>query len=167
LSRAINRLACAFAVLAAALGAAGCAAKAPVVEPPPAPVSVVVTASATPDANPDAEGRASPVLVRVYQLADATAFTKAELLPLWDQEAATLAASLVGRHELRLEPGGDGEVGFELDPRVRSIAVAAAYRDFRSASWRAVAPVPERPVPGTTLRLVVDVESRTVAARWQ
>jgi type VI secretion system protein VasD len=153
-------------MLAAALCAAGCA-KAPVVEPPPAPVSIVVAASATSDANPDAEGRASPVLVRVYQLADATAFTKAELLPLWDQEAATLAASLVARHELRLEPGGDGQVGFELDPRVRSIAVAAAYRDFRGANWRAVAQVPDRPAPGSTLRLVVDVERLTVAARWQ
>jgi type VI secretion system protein VasD len=126
-----------------------------------------VTASATLDANPDAEGRASPVVVRIFELTDAAAFNGAELLPLWNQEAATLAASLVARHELRLVPGGDGEVGFELDPRVRSIAVAAAYRDFRSASWRAVAQVPERPMPGTTLRLVVDVEGRTIAARWQ
>lgn len=142
-------------------------AKAPVVAPPPAPVTVVVEAGAGPDANPDRDGRASPVVLRVYQLADDAAFGKAEFFALWDREQETLAAASVGRHELTLAPGGRGEARFTLDPRVRSIGVAAALRDFRGVSWKTSVAVPEQAAPGSTLRLVVDVDSRAVAARWQ
>ncbi len=145
-------------------------AKAPVIEPPPPPpppVSVVVEAVAAADVNPDPEGRASPVIVRVYQLADDAAFGKAELFPLWDQEAQTLAATVVGRHEMRLAPGGRGEFAFKLDPKVRSIGVAAAYRDFRNATWKTSVAIPVEPVPGSTIRLVVSVGGSAVTARWQ
>lgn len=155
------------AVLAAAsVVLATACAKAPVVEPP-APVTVVVDAGAGPDANPDREGRASPVVLRVYQLADDAAFGKADFFALWDREQETLAAAAVGRHELTLAPGSRGEARFTLDPRVRSIGVAAALRDFRGISWKASVAMPEQPLPGSTIRLVVAVDSRAVTARWQ
>lgn len=156
-------------LLAVAALVAACA-KAPVIEPPPLPpppVSVVVEVIAGADVNPDPEGRASPVVVRIYRLADDAAFGKAELFPLWDQEAQTLAATAIGRHELRLAPGGRGEITFKLDPQVRSIGVAAAYRDFRSASWKTSVAIPENPAPGSTIRLVVGVGGSAVTARWQ
>jgi type VI secretion system protein VasD len=156
-------------VLAVAVLVAACA-KAPVIEPPPPPplpVSVRVEAAAAADVNPDPEGRASPVIVRIYQLADDAAFGKAELFPLWDQEAQTLAATTVGRHEMRLAPGGRGEFAFKLDPQVRSIGVAAAYRDFRNATWKTSVAIPENPAPGSTIRLEVSVAGSAVTARWQ
>jgi len=153
-------------VVVAALLVAGCA-KAPVIEPPPPPVSVVVVVEATADVNPDVEGRASPVTVRVYRLADDASFAKAEFFPLWDQESATLAATAIGQHELRLAPGARDEVAFELDPKVRSIGIATAYRDFRSAAWKTSVAIPEQPAPGSTIRLLVSVQGRAVAARWQ
>jgi type VI secretion system protein VasD len=156
-------------VLAAAALVAACA-KAPVIEPPPPPpppVSVVVEAVAAADVNPDVEGRPSPVIVRIYQLADDAAFGKAEFFPLWNQEAQTLAAAAVGQHEMRLVPGGDGEYTFKLDPQVRSIGVAAAYRDFRNVTWKTSVAIPDQPVPGSTIRLVVGAGSGAVTARWQ
>jgi type VI secretion system protein VasD len=153
-------------LLAASLLAAGCA-KAPVVEPPPPPVSVLVEAVAAGDVNPDLEGRASPVIVRIYQLADEAAFAKAEFFPLWDSESATLATAVVGRNEIRLAPGARGEVRFKLDPKVGSVGVAAAYRDFRSISWRTSVAIPEQPEPGSTIRLLVSVDRGAVAAQWQ
>jgi len=153
-------------VLAASLLAAACA-KPPVIEPPPPPVSIVVEAVAAADVNPDVEGRASPVIVRIYQLADAAAFARSEFFPLWDQESATLAAAVVGRDEIRLAPGARGEVGFKLDPKVRHVGVAAAYRDFRSVRWRTSVAIPEQPEPGSTIRLMVSVDRGAVAAQWQ
>jgi type VI secretion system protein VasD len=155
------------AVLLAALSAAGCA-KAPVVEPPPPPpVNVVVELRATPDGNPDAAGRASPLTVRVFQLTEDGAFSKAEFFALWEQEAATLAATVVGRHETVLAPGGTAEIRFQLDPKIRVVGVAAAYRDFRKARWRTSAAIPEQPAPGSTIRLQVTADSQAVTAQWQ
>lgn len=154
------------AVLLAALSAAGCA-KAPVVEPPPPPVNVVVEMGATPGVNPDAAGRASPLTVRVFQLTEDGAFSKAEFFALWEQEAATLAATVVGRHETVLAPGGTGEIRFQLDPKIRVVGVAAAYRDFRKARWRTSAAIPEQPAPGSTIRLQVTADSHAVTAQWQ
>jgi type VI secretion system protein VasD len=156
-------------VLAAAALVSACA-KAPVIEPPPPPpppVSVVVEAVAAADVNPDVEGRASPVILRIYQLADDAAFSRAEFFPLWNQEAQTLAATAVGQREMRLAPGGRGEFAFKLDPQVRSIGVVAAYRDFRNASWRTSVAIPDSPAPGSTIRLVVSVGASAVTARWQ
>lgn len=153
-------------LVAASMVLATACAKAPVVEPP-APVTVLVDAGAGPDANPDREGRASPVVLRVYQLADDASFGKADFFALWDQEQATLAAAVVGRHELTLAPGARGEARFTLDPRVRSIGVAAALRDFRGVSWKASVAIPEQAAPGSIIRLMVAVDSRAVTARWQ
>jgi len=153
-------------VLAASLLAAGCA-KPPVIEPPPPPVSVLIEAVAAADVNPDVDGRASPIIVRIYQLADAAAFAKAELFPLWDQESATLAATVVGRNEMRLAPGARDEVRFKLDPKVGHVGIAAAYRDFRSVRWKASVAIPEQPEPGATIRLLVSVDRGAVAAQWQ
>jgi type VI secretion system protein VasD len=150
-------------VAAGLLGACG---GAPVVEPP-APVTVVVEANASPSVNPDVDGRPSPVVVRVYSLADDAAFAKSEFFALWDREPETLAAALLGRRELVLVPGGRQELQFELDPKVRSIGAAAALRDFRGATWKAGVAIPEPVAPGSTIRLVVDVDSHAVAARWQ
>lgn len=152
--------------LLVAAGVTGCA-KAPVVEPPPPPVTVVIEAAASASANPDAGGRASPVSVRTYQLTEDGAFTRAEFFALWEQEAATLAATLVARHEFALVPDGRGAVRFQLDPKVRFVGVAAAFRDFRNARWRAIVAVPEQPEPGSTIRLLVSVDGLAVTAAWQ
>lgn len=153
------------AFLLAAVGAAGCA-DAPVVDPP-LPVTVAIEAGAAASVNPDAEGRPSPVAVRIYQLAEDGAFSRAELSALWDREAEVLAAASVARHDLLLAPGGRGAVRFELDPRVRAIGVAAAFRDFRNARWRTSVAVPEKPEPGSTIRLMVTVDGLSVTAAWQ
>jgi type VI secretion system protein VasD len=141
-------------------------AKPPVIEPP-APVTVTVDLAATADVNPDPNGRASPITVRVHQLADATAFGKADFFALWQQDAATLGAAALGRHEVPLTPGASGGVTFRLNPAMQSVGVVAAYRDFRKATWRVNVPVPAQPAPGSTIRLAVSVTADAVTAQWQ
>jgi len=142
-------------------------AKPPVIEPPPPPVSVAVDVTASVDANPDPDGRASPVTVRLHQLSDDTAYGKADLLTLWNDEAATLGAASAGRYEILLAPGGSARADFKLDPATRSIGVAAAFRDYRGATWKTNAPLPGQVAPGSTIRLIVTVGRDAVSARWQ
>jgi type VI secretion system protein VasD len=159
-----------FPVVALALAmtgllAAACA-KPPVIEPPP-PVTVAVELTAAPDVNPDPNGRASPITVRVLQLADATEFGKADFFALWQNDAATLGPASLGRQEVPLVPGGTGSMSFKLPPTMQSVGIVAAYRDFRKATWRVNVPVPAQPAPGSTIRLAVGVNADAVTALWQ
>ena len=156
-------------VLAVACGPAimgGCA-KPPVVAPPPPPVNVVVEVAATGDVNPDSTGRASPVTVRVYALTDDTAFSKADFFVLWDHEVEALGPSSIARHEFPLAPSATAQTTFKLDPATRAFGVVAAFRDFRSAAWRATVAAPPAPAPGSTLTLTVAVQSHAVTAGWK
>lgn len=155
-----------FVPLLAALLAliAGCGG-APAVEPPPPPVTVTVSIAATADVNPDAEQRPSPLVVRLYELADAESFSRGDFFALWSQEQATLADSLVKRHELVLSPAGSTSRTLTLDPRVQAIGVAAGYRDIRNAVWRAVVPVAQDPKAPRALTISVEAAQRALTAR--
>lgn len=123
------------AFLLAAYGAlVGCSSPPP---KPPQPVNVKLTLAASPDVNPDGQNRPSPIVVRIYQLKDDTAFKDADYFALYDKEAATLAAALVSRVEFELAPGEKRTVDYAVSPDTRYIGVAAAYRDIRNAQWRA------------------------------
>jgi type VI secretion system protein VasD len=150
------------AVVALWLG--GCA-KAPVIEPPPPPAMLEVAVTASANVNPDAEGRASPVLLRVYQLTEAAAFHKATLNELWGNEPALLGAALVTQREFALRPGESAKASLELPASVQQLGVAAAFRDFRSGTWRAVADVPQPTKPGSKQVLTVALDADTVSAR--
>jgi len=142
--------------------AAGCGK--PVVVETPRPVTVVIDVRASASVNPDAEGRPSPVRVRVYQLADDADFSKADLTTLWASDSELLAASLISRQEFMLAPGDSTTRSMKLEPATRHIAVAAAFRDFRSAAWRAVEATPQPPVPGTELTFAVALDASSVSA---
>jgi type VI secretion system protein VasD len=147
--------------LAASL--AGCGS-APVVEPPPPPLTVDVALAATADVNPDINQRASPLVVRVYELADAEAFNGADFFALWNQEPVALAAALVKRHEFVLAPEGKADKVLTLDPRVQAIGVVAAFRDIRNANWRAVVPVSQDPKGARAFRLDIAASGKNAVA---
>ncbi|HEY0747837.1 MAG TPA: type VI secretion system lipoprotein TssJ [Steroidobacteraceae bacterium] len=104
---------------------------------PPKPVTIKLTVSASADANPDAQNRASPIVVRVYQLKDDAAFKDADFFALYDKEQGTLAAALISREEFEVAPGAQKIVDYQLALDARFVGVAAAYRDIRNAAWRA------------------------------
>jgi type VI secretion system protein VasD len=145
------------------LALTGCGS-APVVEPPPPPVVVSASVAAAVDSNPDAGGRASPLVVRLYELADAEAFRGADFFALWNQEAPVLAAALVKRHEFVVAPGTELSRGLTLDPKVQVIGVAAAFRDIRNANWRTVVPVAPAEQGPRALKLEVVAAGTSLAA---
>jgi len=121
---------------AALLGA--CASKPP--KPAPTHAELIVSA----DVNPDASGRASPVVVRVYQLRNDGEFNSADFFGVYEKEKETLGASLVSREEYVLAPGENRKLDLPLNGDTRFIGVVAAYRDIRVARWRAISRPPEK-----------------------
>lgn len=112
---------------------AGCASAPP---PPPKPTVISATLDATAGVNPDAKGRASPIVVRVFELKSVAAFNNADFFSLWDRERETLSAEMVGRDEFQLRPGEQKKFERTLQPDTRYVAVIAAFRDLERSNWR-------------------------------
>jgi type VI secretion system protein VasD len=151
--------------LALAALVSGCGS-APVVEPPP-PVTVAVNITADANLNPDVQGRASPLVVRVYELTDGSAFAAADFFALWGQEKVVLAATPAQRQEFSLAPGAAATATLKLDADVQQIGVAAAFRDIRNSTWRVVVPVSQDPKGPRTLNLIVRAEGKNITATIQ
>jgi len=142
---------------------AACAAK----PAKPAPTQTQLIAVA--NVNPDASGRASPIVVRLFQLRNDGEFAAADFFALYGKEKETLAATLISREEYVLEPGETREIELSLDPQARVIGALAAFRDIRSARWRTLAQSPEKKLTDLlgkkSLTLVVDQDSVTLSVK--
>lgn len=126
---------------------------------PPKPQLTKLSFSISADVNPDDKNRPSPIVLRVYQLKDDAPFKDAEFFALSDKEQATLGASLVSRIEVELGPGEQHTVDLQLSPDAHFLGVAAQYRDYRNAAWRA-----EIGSPTKALIAVVKKKKLVVAA---
>jgi type VI secretion system protein VasD len=124
----------------------------PVVQPAP-PVQVAIALEASARVNPDPSGRASPVVVRVYELKSAVAFEAADFFALLEREQQAIGPELVGRDEYQLKPGERLLFARPLRPGTRVIAATAAFRDMERATWKAVLPIPTAPPQGVSILL--------------
>ena len=109
---------------------------------PPKPAKATVTLAAAADTNPDASGRASPVVVRVYQLKTDTIFTGADFFALFDDDQKVLGPELIGRDEFVVAPSEKRTVDMAVSRTARFVGIVAAFRDIRNAQWRVVVPAP-------------------------
>ena len=125
-------------LVASAALVSACASK------PPKPAATHAELIVGGDVNPDASGRASPVVVRFYQLRNDGEFNGTDFFGLYEKEKETLGASLVSREEYVLAPGESRKLELPLNGETRFIAVAAAFRDIRAARWRAISRPPEK-----------------------
>lgn len=111
---------------------------------PVKPTVAKATLVSSVDANPDPAGRASPIVVRVYQLKEEGAFAAADFFALYDKDSETLGASVLSREEYELKPGEKRELELKIAPEARFIGAIAAFRDIRNSKWRALSPAPEK-----------------------
>jgi len=93
------------------------------------------------DINPDLDGRPSPVIIKVYELASKTVFENQDFFALYDNQEVILRTDLLKKDELVFEPGQRTEYRMALQPATRAVAVVVAYRDIEGARWRAVVDV--------------------------
>jgi type VI secretion system protein VasD len=131
--------------IACALLLESCASKPPPKIPKPVETQTVISASS--DANPDSSGRASPVVVRLFQLRGDAEFNGADFFALYDKEKETLAANLIMRDERTVLPGQQVELKLSVAPDARFLGAIAGFRDIQSSHWRAIAAVPPIPEP--------------------
>jgi type VI secretion system protein VasD len=131
------------------LALAGCGTK---------PTLIQGQLSATADVNPDSNGRASPIVVRVYDLKAVAAFETADFFSLWDKDQATLGADVTGRDEYLMRPGEERKLERAPQNGAAFLGVVAAFRDIEHARWRATVAVP----PNTTTELTIKLDARGI-----
>ena len=105
------------------------------------PTRIEANIAAAEDLNPDYNGRASPLVVRIYHLKSDLAFNNASFFALYDNDEAELGGDLLGKEEIELRPGQELVYNRELVPETRFVGILAGYRDIENASWRAVAEI--------------------------
>jgi type VI secretion system protein VasD len=112
--------------------------------PPETKVKAVMTLDVSRDVNPDASGRPSPVIVHVYQLRGDAAFQRVEFFDLMDDSVKALGEVLISRDEFSLQPGERRMLDVTVANEAAFVGVAAEYRAFRTAEWRAIVPAPRQ-----------------------
>ncbi len=119
----------------------------------PSATVVNVDLRASPGLNPDATGRASPLRLRFYELKSASVFSSADFFSLYDRDKEVLAADIVVREEIQVEPGMQKSFTRKPGPDTKFIAVLAPYRDLDHAKWRAAMEVPANKTTPVDLKL--------------
>ena len=115
----------------------GCASEAPVQPPPPPPTVVNLQIETAADLNADNNGNGAPVMLRIYELREQSAFNAADFFALFNDDKATLAADLQRKQEMLLQPGETKTLTLNPEADVQSLGFFAAFRQLDTAQWRA------------------------------
>jgi len=128
------------ALLSAGLLMAGCSTVEKI-NPFAGPAKLKGEIAAGAQLNPDVRKRASPVVVRVFELKANAQFESADFVTLFEREQQALGPDLVAREEFVMRPGDKRTLDKKLSPDTRFIGVMVAFRELERARWRAVIPV--------------------------
>lgn len=94
--------------------------------------------------NPDSDGRASPVVVRVFMLADDRQFSREEFLNLYENAESRLGKDLLDTVILKeFAPGEQRVEELSLTPEVRYIGLLAEFVQYRRAEALMLLPITE------------------------
>jgi len=102
------------------------------------PPSTDITFNTSADVNPDSSGRASPVVVKVFELSSRTIFDTQDFFTLYEKPEDILGPDLLKKDELELQPEQLKELKMVLDKNTRYVGFVVAYRNIDSSRWRAV-----------------------------
>ncbi|MEI8574468.1 type VI secretion system lipoprotein TssJ [Methylomonas sp. LW13] len=127
---------------------------------PPPPTVVELTLNSTASINPDADGKASPVVLRIYELREKSGFNGADFFAIFDKEQATLASDLVRKQELVIKPGENKSLRIEPAADTRVLGFFAAFRKLDNAGWRTLTELKAHQNNAVLLKL--DANSLTV-----
>ncbi|MCK5190305.1 MAG: type VI secretion system lipoprotein TssJ [Methylococcales bacterium] len=112
----------------------GCSSDPEKPEVPPTIVDATITVSA--QVNPDIYNRASPVVVRIFELKSIGAFNESDFYELFEDHDSALGSDLLGSEKFHLNPGDIHSLTHNASPETKFIAVIAAYRNINQAIWR-------------------------------
>ena len=86
-------------------------------------------------------GSSLPVVVRVYQLSDDTAFKSAAFRDLWKRDAEILGSALLSSKEIVMQPDSTESISVPLNEKTKFVAGFAVFRNPDAVKWRFVEPV--------------------------
>ena len=112
-------------------------------EPPPPlpPTKIELRVEAAQDVNPNKEGKASPVLLRIYELKGLSSFNAADYFAINQQDQTALGADLARKQEVMLRPGEKKTYFIEPEAGTGFLGAYAGFRNLGSARWRVSAPI--------------------------
>lgn len=94
------------------------------------------------DVNPDSDGRASPLVVRVFMLADDRQFSREDFLNLYENAESRLGKDLVDTVILKeFAPGEQRMEHLELSSEVRYIGLLAEFVQYQQAEALMLLPI--------------------------
>ena len=97
-----------------------------------------LTITASEKLNPDIENRASPIVIRIYQLTHIDSFNNSDFFALYENDQSILAKDLKYREEMEIKPSLISSKSLEINPNSKYIAVLAAFRDLDKAQWKSI-----------------------------
>ena len=125
--------------------------------------SIEATLVGGPNLNPNLEGRASPVVVRLFELKRTAAFEAASFSALFDRPKETLGDDLISQEEFLLRPGEIRHHDRSGAPSAAALGLAAAFRTLEGDSWRLIVPV----AAGGHNLLLIDFDQHRIQAPFQ
>ena len=132
----------------------------------PKPTIVKVSLHTEQSVNPDAQGRASPVVVKFYELKSVAAFNAADFFSIFESDQKTLGAELLNVEVFQLRPGERLEFDRPLLADTRYLAAVAAFRDLEHSQWRATLAMPPKEKIATVL-IQVDANRILIGAEQE
>lgn len=136
-------------------------AETPEAPAPIPPTQLTLQINAGKQLNPDAAGKASPVLLRIYELREQSGFAAADFFMLFDKEQVALGGDLLRKQELLIKPGEQKTLPIDPAADTRKIGFFAAFRKLDDAQWRALAPL----VPHQNNTVTLDMDRNVLSAK--
>jgi type VI secretion system protein VasD len=138
------------------------------------PVKLSLTITASSHVNPDDQKRATPIVVRLYELKYAGTFQESDYYSLQDKDKSVLGDDLVVREQFQLRPGETRNIARDANRATTMLGIIAAYRDLPNSVWRATWPLPApqvsawyRQAPTLTLKIDLDTSSILISNEQQ
>jgi type VI secretion system protein VasD len=104
-----------------------------------------ITLAAQPGMNKDEQGRAAPLLIKVYELKSEAAFEAADFFDLQKNDKNVLQQDLVVKDEFILRPGDTQRIFRKTMPDTKVLGLIAEFRDLPRSVWRVTYKLPPAP----------------------
>lgn len=104
--------------------------------------SVALDVDIEQNVNPDSDGRASPVVLRVFMLADDRQFSREEFLNLYENAESRLGKDLIDTVILKeFAPGEQRTEELSLSPEVKYVGLLAEFVQYQRAEALMLLPI--------------------------
>ncbi len=105
--------------------------------------NLATTIKASSELNPDLNGRASPLVISIYQLKDKLAFKSLSYEQLSRNPYKNLKSSLIDYTNLEIQPGQQRKIERKMNTKTLYLGIVAAYRKLSESTWRKIVEIPK------------------------